>query len=158
MNIILIRHAKSSWDENLNDHERPISLRGIIDAKLVFEKCSNILPKATLLLSSSSKRTVQTAKIFSIETKIQFESIILKEELYTFDSNELEKIIKKNLVENLIIFGHNSAITDFVNKFGNYYIENVPTCGVVMIKFEDSNTISPNKGVIFKIIFPRDLR
>ena len=158
MNLILIRHSKSSRDYNLMDHDRILSSKGINDAKLVFNKLSSLLPSPFLIYCSSSKRTVQTAKIFSIETKIPFESIILKEELYTFDSNELEKIIRKNLVENLIIFGHNSAITDFVNKFGNYYIENVPTSGIVMIKFEDSNTISPNKGVIFKTIFPRDLR
>lgn len=158
MNLTLIRHAKSSWGFDVRDHDRPLSSRGLNDAQLVFEKFSGIIPNSPLILCSSSARTIQTAKIFSSINNIQFESIKIKKELYTFNSDELEKIVKRNASEDLIIFGHNSAITDFVNKFGDYYIENVPTSGIVMIKFEDSNTISSKKGVIFKTIFPRDLR
>ena len=159
MEIVLIRHAKSSWKTNELDHDRPLATKGINDAQLVFEKFKNFLPNVPLILCSSSTRTTQTAKIFASICKIPFDTIVLKKELYTFDSNELEKMIRKNNnVNNLIIFGHNNAITDFVTKFGDYYIENVPTCGIVILKFENSNTISPKKGVIIKTIFPRDLK
>ncbi|MFC4739982.1 SixA phosphatase family protein [Flavobacterium ponti] len=158
MLLILIRHAKSSWENNFIDHDRPLSNRGVKDAQLVFNSFDFFLNNKCEILASTSKRTTQTAKIFCSLTKINFEDVIFKKELYTFDSNELEKVIRKNLKKNLIIFGHNNAITDFVNKFGNYYIENVPTCGVVIIKFDDFSTFSPNKGVITKTIFPRDLK
>ncbi|CAM3551420.1 phosphoglycerate mutase family protein [Flavobacterium gelidilacus] len=158
MLLILIRHAKSSWKHDLIDHERPLSLRGLNDSQLVFNEIRKFLPSSYKVYSSSSKRTTQTVKIFSILNNLQFDNIVFKKELYTFNSLELEKCIKKYKEENLIIFGHNNAITDFVNKFGNYYIENVPTCGVVIIKFEDLNTISSQKGVIIKTIFPRDLK
>lgn len=158
MNLILIRHAKSSWNNDLIDHNRPLSTKGINDALLVFKKNRVLFSKSTLILCSSSTRTIQTAKIFSANTNLDFKLFKIIEELYTFDSNKLEKIIKNNISENLIVFGHNPAITDFVNKFGNYNIENVPTCGVVIIKFENSNTITPKKGVIVKTIFPRDYK
>ena len=36
MNIVLTRHAKSSWDNlNLTDHDRPLNRRGREDAELV---------------------------------------------------------------------------------------------------------------------------
>lgn len=158
MLLILIRHAKSSWKHDLIDHERPLSLRGLNDSQLVFNEIRKFLPSNYKVYCSTSKRTTQTVKIFSILNNLQFDNIVFKKELYTFNSLELEKCIKKYKEENLIIFGHNNAITDFVNKFGNYYIENVPTCGVVIIKFEDLNTISSQKGVIIKTIFPRDLK
>ena len=158
MHIFLIRHAKSSWDFDLIDKKRPLSSRGINDAQLVFNEISSFLPLEYEIWCSTSERTTQTAKIFSSLNNIDFNSIIYKDELYTFNSIELEKALKKNNAKNLIIFGHNNAITDFVNKFGNYYIENIPTCGVVILKFEDSNTFSPKKGVIVKTIFPRDLK
>ena len=158
MLLILIRHAKSSWEHNLIDHERPLSSRGLKDSQLVFNEIRNFLPNKYVVYSSSSKRTTQTVKIFSILNNFQIDDIVFKKELYTFNSLELEKCITSYKKENLIIFGHNKAITDFVNKFGNYYIENVPTCGVVIIKFEALNTISPKKGVIIKTIFPRDLK
>ena len=158
MHIFLIRHAKSSWDFDLIDKKRPLSSRGINDAQLVFNEISSFLPLEYEIWCSTSELTTQTAKIFSSLNNIDFNSIIYKDELYTFNSIELEKALKKNNAKNLIIFGHNNAITDFVNKFGNYYIENIPTCGVVILKFEDSNTFSPKKGVIVKTIFPRDLK
>jgi phosphohistidine phosphatase len=158
MLLILIRYAKSSWKHDLIDHERPLSLRGLNDSQLVFNEIRKFLPSSYKVYCSTSKRTTQTVKIFSILNNLQFDNIVFKKELYTFNSLELEKCIKKYKEENLIIFGHNNAITDFVNKFGNYYIENVPTCGVVIIKFEDLNTISSQKGVIIKTIFPRDLK
>jgi len=158
MKLILIRHAKSSWEYDLMDHDRPLSSRGINDAQLVFNPNHFFLDEPYDILASSSKRTTQTAKIFCSLNNINVEDVIFTSNLYTFDAIQLEKIIKNNSKGNLIIFGHNNAITDFVNKFGNYYIENVPTCGVVMLKFDELNTFSPKKGVIIKTIFPRDLK
>jgi phosphohistidine phosphatase len=158
MLLILVRHAKSSWKHDLIDHERPLSSRGLKDSQLVFNEIRRFLPSKYAVYSSSSKRTTQTVKIFSILNNFQFDDIVFKKELYTFSSLELEICIKKFKEDNLIIFAHNNAITDYVNKFGNYYIENVPTCGVVIIKFDELNTISPQKGVIIKTIFPRDLK
>lgn len=158
MLIILIRHAKSSWKYDLKDHDRPLAERGINDAYLVFNEIKKILPIEYNIWCSTSNRTTQTLKIFTNLNDVFENKIFFKSELYTFDSNELENIINKNNSENLIIFGHNNAITDFVNKFGNYYIENVPTCGVVILKFDDNNIYTPNKGVITKTIFPRDLK
>ncbi|MFT5754375.1 MAG: phosphohistidine phosphatase [Flavobacterium sp.] len=158
MLLILIRHAKSSWKHDLIDHERPLSSKGLKDSQLVFNEITSFLPSEYAVYSSSSKRTTQTVKIFSILNNFQFDDIVFNKELYTFSSLELEICIKKYKEDNLIIFAHNNAITDYVNKFGNYYIENVPTCGVVIIKFDELNTISPQKGVIIKTIFPRDLK
>ena len=32
--LVLIRHSKSSWDEDVNDLKRPLSERGFTDANL----------------------------------------------------------------------------------------------------------------------------
>jgi phosphohistidine phosphatase len=158
MIIILIRHAKSSWKFDLKDHDRPLAQKGINDAHLVFNEIKPYIPNEYKIWCSTSNRTTQTLKLFTDFNDIYDNQILFKSELYTFDSNELENIINKNIIENLIIFGHNNAITDFVNKFGNFYIENVPTCGIVILKFDDNNIYTPNKGVITKTIFPRDLK
>jgi phosphohistidine phosphatase len=43
-------------------------------------------------------------------------------------------------------FGHNAAITNFVNIFGDVSIENVPTSGFVSIEFDTENWIEIKKG------------
>ena len=158
--LILIRHAKSSWDAPLQDVDRPLSNKGIQDAHLVSSNIVNQIPKSFIVWSSFAKRAAETAMIFSQNISFPFESVVVKEELYTFDDKKLEKIIKScsNDYDNLILFGHNEAITNFVNKFGSIFINNVSTCGFVNITFEQNSWENIEKGTTKKVIFPRDLK
>lgn len=158
--LILIRHAKSSWDAPLKDIDRPLTKNGIQDAHLVSSNILNDIPKTFILWSSISKRASETAMIFAQNISFPIESIEFKEELYTFDEQKLEQIIKlcPNNYDNLILFGHNEAITNFVNKFGNLFVDNVPTSGFVSIDFDTQQWNSIKKGTIKKIVFPRDLK
>lgn len=159
-NLILIRHAKSSWDAPVHDKERVLAQRGVRDAHLVAQNVTNFLPKANLIWSSTAKRASETAIIFAQIQMWPLESIIFKDELYTFDASKLEKIIKScdNSYENVILFGHNEAITEFVNKFGDVFIDNVPTAGFVSISFTITNWMDLAKGKTNKVLFPRDLK
>lgn len=156
----MIRHAKSSWEVPVSDEKRPLSQRGVNDAHLVAEHISDILPNRFMVWSSPAKRAWHTSVIFSQVLNIPEELVVIKEDLYTFDVKKLFQIIKncKNEYPNLILFGHNNAITDFVNKFGNKSIDNVPTSGVVVIEFDTEDWNDIDKGSIVKTIFPKELR
>ncbi|MBP6183038.1 histidine phosphatase family protein, partial [Flavobacterium sp.] len=110
--------------------------------------------------SSSAKRTQETAMIFAQNILYPIESIVFKEELYTFDENKLEKVIKSfsDGFENVILFGHNEAITNFVDKFGDIFIGHVPTAGFVWLQFETDSWQKINKGKTKKTIFPKNLK
>ena len=155
-NLILIRHAKSCWNVPLQDIDRPISNRGRKDAHLIASKIHKILPSSYIVWSSDSIRTKETVYIFSEYLLIPFETIHFSKDLYTFDLNELEEVIKKceNSFHNLILFGHNEAITNFVNKFGDLKIDNVPTSGVVAIEFDSNDWSNLGKGKTIKTLFP----
>jgi phosphohistidine phosphatase len=158
--LILVRHAKSSWEAPLRDYDRPLTSKGIQEAHLVSTYISNQIPNTFLIWSSAAKRAAETAMIFAQNISFPYESIIFKEELYTFDEINLEQIIKScpDHYEHLIIFGHNEAITNFVNKFGSSYIDNVATSGFVSILFEQESWKYINNGMTKKVIFPRDLK
>ena len=159
-NLILIRHSKSSWDAPVQDIERSISQRGVKDAHLIAAKTPEILPPSYIVWSSKAKRTRETAFIFSQYLSIPLETIHFSEDLYTFDAKSLEKSIKKceNSYDSLILFGHNEAITKFVNKFGDLYIENVPTSGFVSLQFDVDDWSAIEKGKTLKVIVPKDLK
>ena len=102
-NLTLIRHGKSGYELGLSDKQRTLTERGINDSTLVANKFLPNLPSDFLITSSTAIRAATTAQIFAkviipIENKIEF-----NDDLYTFDSRELEKIIKKtnNNVTNL---------------------------------------------------------
>ncbi len=158
--LILIRHSKSSWDLPRKDIDRPLSKRGINDAHLLSNSIKDVLPPSYIVWSSVAKRTKDTALIFSQNLQIPFDTVMFKEALYTFDENTLEKQIKgcSNKHHNLILFGHNDAITNFVNKFGSVLIENVPTSGVVKIDFDSDTWEQIQKGKTTATVFPSHLK
>jgi len=63
-----------------------------------------------------------------------------------------------NRYDNVILFGHNEAITNFVNKFGDVFIDNVPTCGFISLQFDANDWLSIENGTTLKTIFPKDLK
>ena len=159
-NLIIIRHAKSSWNAPLNDIDRPLEQRGIKDAHLVAMQSIKFLPPKFQIFSSNAKRASETAMIFAQNYTYPVENIAFKPELYTFDEIKLEKIIKSfdNNYDNVILFGHNEAITNFVNKFGDVFIDNVPTCGFISLQFDANDWLSIENGTTLKTIFPKDLK
>lgn len=158
--LILIRHAKSSWDAPLNDCDRPLDNRGIKDAHLVASHSIKHLPKTFMVYSSIAKRASETAVIFAQNISFPIENIEFKNEIYTFESKKLERVVNsfndKN--DNIILFGHNEAITNFVNKFGDILIENVPTSGFVSMQFDTDSWQNLTGGKTLKTIFPKDLK
>jgi len=159
-NLILIRHAKSSWELPIRDHDRPLTKRGISDAHLISDKLKHSLPNKFLLWSSTARRTLDTAKIIAQNLLIPEELVIQDKAMYTFDYKSLFGFIKNinNQHDNLILFCHNNAITDFVNKFGDTFIDNIPTSGVVFLEFNQDNWEDIHNGKVTKTIFPKDLK
>ncbi|PKH68216.1 histidine phosphatase family protein [Flavobacterium sp. ALD4] len=159
-NLILVRHAKSNWDAPLQDIDRPLDQRGMKDAHLVSSSILDFIPKTYVIWSSIAKRASDTALIFAQNILYPIECIDYKEGLYTFDEKQLEEIIKscENVFDSIIVFGHNAAITNFVNKFGDVSIDNVPTSGFVALEFDTEDWEEINKGKTKKIIVPKDLK
>ena len=158
--LYLIRHAKSSWSSPLNDVDRPLTNRGIQDAHLVSGVVFHELPEAYLFWSSIAKRAKETAVILAQNVSYPLESIQFKAELYTFDDRKLEQIIKScsNSCDHLIVCGHNEAITNFVNKFGDRFIDNVSTSGFVKLTFNANCWKDIADGQTLKTIFPKELK
>ena len=80
--------------------------------------------------------------------------------LYDFTGHQLKEVIKScdDNIKVLMIFGHNNAITNFVNTYGDVMIDNVPTCGVTIIDFDIKKWSYLKKGKTIKTLFPRDLK
>lgn len=59
----LLRHAKSSWKEDVEDHERPLNKRGREAAKLVGRHLFSAIGPVDLVLCSTAVRTRQTLEL-----------------------------------------------------------------------------------------------
>ena len=157
--LILFRHGKSRWDENVSDQFRTLNEKGEKRTPLVAEKLKSLLdfdPK--YIFSSVANRAKQTAELAK---KIAFpnETIQFKKELYTFSHIALLEWIKSqdDAKDHLIIFGHNPAFTDIAYELGSEFILNIPTSGIVWIEFEETEWAKIKKGTTKHIIFPKEL-
>ena len=158
--LYLVRHAKSSWKHNLEDHERPLKKRGIKDTALVCKTLETDFLKPDLILSSTAVRAKTTAKHFIGHLDLQHIEFALEKNLYDFSGSELMHVITScdNSIDKLMVFGHNYAITNVVNTYGSKIIDNVPTCGYIEIHFETDSWEKLKKGITVNTVFPKDLK
>tara|TARA_B100000953_G_scaffold51415_1_gene39661 strand:- start:4294 stop:4794 length:501 start_codon:yes stop_codon:yes gene_type:complete len=163
--LIVVRHGKSSWKHQVPDDERPLKKRALKDAKAVlgifdpFFK-QNIDSGSAMFWSSPATRAHETAKIFKKKLGIKDENFQVKKALYTFNSRELKNIIcsAPNSIETLVVFSHNPGITNLVNAMGDRKFDNIPTTGLCVIDFEDSNWDTITSGKTLLNLFPKNLR
>ncbi|WOD43060.1 SixA phosphatase family protein [Hwangdonia lutea] len=158
--LILVRHAKSSWKHNVIDHQRPLNKRGKNDVETVSKYFKSHGLKIDKVLSSDAVRAKTTADAFVSNLEIDKSIMDLNHKLYDFSGSDLIQTIKAvgASVDNLMVFGHNHAITDFVNTYGDKYIENVPTCGVTIINFDINTWADLKPGKTVYTLFPKDLK
>jgi len=136
----MIRHAKSSWANPLqSDFERPLNERGKAEAPEMGKKLKHAGIIPDLIISSSAKRTRQTAKRIANEVGYEPERIRWEEKLYHCIPSVFDEMIGEisDDVRTLFIVAHNPGITDFVNNQSpEFRIDNMPTCGVVCVATE----------------------
>lgn len=158
--IVLIRHAKSSWDHDVNDLNRPLSKRGVTDANLLATAFidSNFYPDA--IYSSPAHRALSTCHIFIENLSLSEKMLSVEEQLYDFGGNRVLQFIKdlNNDQDKVMIFGHNHAFTALTNSLGDKTIDNLPTSGLVMIHFNVNTWKAVTKGTTEMILKPRDFK
>jgi len=135
----IVRHGKASWDyENIADIDRPLKERGIKDSYLMAEKmrAKNQIPD--YFISSPAVRALHTATIFARVFGLEGSKLEIRNDLYMTGKKNILDIIKQtnNTIDSLMIFGHNPAFTDIANDFLINKIDNLPTTGIVTLKFE----------------------
>ncbi|QIE58514.1 histidine phosphatase family protein [Rasiella rasia] len=158
--LYMARHAKSSWKHDVIDHQRPLKGRGTRDAALVSAYVAENHLAPEIMISSDATRALTTAKFFKGAFEVSDEDFITNNQLYDFSGQNVMSTIKNidDTYSRAMIVGHNHAFTSIANMLGNQYIDNVPTCGFVIIEFEEDawNDISTGKTVT--MVFPRHLK
>ena len=137
--VLLVRHAKSSWDDPLIvDFERPLNERGKKDAPIMAKRVKEKQPVVDTIISSPAKRARKTAKLFAEVFKYKEDRIQYKSELYHPDTEAFYQVIEQADNEHncIAIFSHNPGITYFVNELTEVKIDDMPTCAVFALRVD----------------------
>lgn len=158
--LILVRHGKSSWKHSLMDEKRPLKKRGYKDGELVSNAFKSFNDKPLNLWSSPAVRANETAKIFKEKLEVEDQDFQVRSSLYTFDPKELFYAIQHcdPEIENLMVFGHNPAMTSLVNQLGDKNFDNIPTTGLTVIDFKTNSWKDLKDGKTILNLFPKNLK
>ena len=135
--LILVRHAKSSWEEaGIDDFDRPLNERGKHDAPVMAKRLKNKNIDVDIFISSPAKRALRTAKYFAEEFDVDKKEIEQVSKLYGASVSTFLEVVsnidEKNKIA--VLFSHNPGITDFANTFTNVHIDNMTTCSIFAVQ------------------------
>ena len=156
--LILLRHAKSSWDLNVSDKERPLTEKGINRIKMISARSSNTLSSAELIFSSPANRATHTACIMISSLGLSFDKIVLKKELYTFELSKLLDFIF-NISEDynsVICVGHNPAFTEAISYLSKTDFLHLPTSAWAQLIFSQTKWKNISNGKL-KLGMPKEI-
>ena len=139
--LILVRHAKSSWDDPyLDDHDRPLNERGLRNAPEMGKRLQGWGICPDVWISSTALRAITTAEIMAEEIGFPPDQIQRSKDLYHASATELQEFIAEldHRIGCAILFGHNPGMTSLVANLYGLPIGNLPTSGVVHFQFNEN--------------------
>jgi phosphohistidine phosphatase len=160
--LVLMRHAKSREQERgKKDFDRILSEEGIRDASLVGRFLYNKNINADRILSSPATRAKETAELISEQMKFDTNRIHYVEDIYTGSVRSLLLLINEMSEDckNIVIIGHNPAVTYLAEYLTKSVIGNIEECGYALIKVDSQwETVSEGTCYLDYYQFPTQLR
>lgn len=160
--FVIIRHAKSSWDDfSIKDFDRTLNARGIKDAPEMGKRLHDQGWRPDAFYVSTAKRTQQTAE--AIKKSMNFTGEIhLLDWLYHAPATLLEDAIATadDQYDTIFIIAHNPGVSDFLTAHcPTLGITDMPTCAAAGFTLEaDSWTnFHQAKKTLIQFDFPKNI-
>tara|TARA_B100000963_G_scaffold17560_1_gene13453 strand:+ start:5452 stop:6000 length:549 start_codon:yes stop_codon:yes gene_type:complete len=156
--LVLLRHAKSSWDFNVSDKDRPLTEKGINRITMISFNSSNVLSGADLIFSSPANRALHTACIMINSLGLSFNKIVLKKELYTFELSKLLDFIFNisDDYNSVICVGHNPAFSEAISHLSKTDSIHLPTSAWAELNFSQIKWKNISDGKL-KLGMPKEI-
>lgn len=158
--LILMRHAKSSWDfPHLDDHDRPLNDRGRASSAAMGDwlRAKGYVPEVAI--SSSSQRTRDTFNGLGFDCEAAFSV-----QLYHARAETMLAALTVLTAKTVLLLGHNPGIADFAQQIvcrppEHIQFEAYPTCATLITQFtaDEWRDITWGDGEPIDFVVPREL-
>lgn len=172
--LMLLRHAKSSWDQDgLDDAARPLAARGRQAAPLIGRYISREGLRPDLVLCSTAVRARQTWDLVTAEwdsaetgTAPRLE---MRPSLYLAVPGDIVSMLRRldDDVGTAMVIGHNPGMATLGSMLAargdphglKTMIAKFPTAALAVITFdiEPWNAVAPGNGYLQSFVRPKDL-
>lgn len=149
--LLLMRHAKSSWDDpGLKDHDRVLNDRGQRDApemaKWLIQQ--NLVPES--IIASTALRAAETAEILLAQFENHSE-LVLDKSLYHSSPETIFSIARTFPIssDTVLLVAHNPGMGELTAQLSGEW-SNFPTAAVAIFDFDIEDWSSLNQHADYK--------
>lgn len=158
--LILMRHAKSSWDDPLqDDFDRTLNARGRASATALgnWLRQNGHLPDQ--VLCSSAHRTRETLTRLDLTSDTEF-----SDRLYLAGESRMMRALQNAHGQTVLMLGHNPGIAGFAEQLvaqapAHPRFHDYPTCATLVVSFdiEDWQSLRSGTGQVIDFVIPREI-
>ncbi|MEQ8585987.1 MAG: histidine phosphatase family protein [Thalassobaculaceae bacterium] len=156
----LLRHAKSDWNGEEADHDRPLSARGERAAAAMAVYCRQQGIAPDFVLCSSARRTVETLRILrqGLPEDLRVETT---RDIYEVDASKVMARLKRipASARVALVVGHNPGMEDTVRLLtGAPAATKFPTCALATLTSRAGwAALAPRSAELKRFVVPKDL-
>ncbi|KMK68226.1 histidine phosphatase family protein [Puniceibacterium sp. IMCC21224] len=160
MRLVLMRHAKSDWSLNGEDHDRPLNKRGTGNARRLGDwlRTKSYLPDE--VLCSTSIRTRQTLTLTGLDAA----TVRFEQALYHASRETMMELLQSASGNCVLMIGHNPGIAAFATSLVavqplHLRFRDYPTCATLVVDFNIRSweELTPQSGNARDFVIPREL-
>jgi phosphohistidine phosphatase len=156
--LILMRHAKSSWDDpSVLDFDRPLNKRGKKNAPEMGERLRESDISCDRIISSPARRAKATAEAVA-ETMGYAKSIDFDKRLYMAEVEDFLAVVR-DLDEKdgcVMIVGHNPGTEEFFTYLCGLEVEKFPTAAYACVKLKVPwEKVGENRAELLRFDYPK---
>jgi len=131
--LVVIRHAKSDWQHDLVDEDRPLAERGRREAPLIGPWVADNVGEVDLVICSTAVRTRQTLTLSGLTAG----TVRHDERVYAATYGELMSVLDEipDEVATTALVGHNPGLSDLVRVLTNEAVE-LKTSAVAVLTWQ----------------------
>jgi phosphohistidine phosphatase len=168
--LLLLRHAKSAWPEDVADHERPLARRGRHDAPVAgrWLRAAGCVPDR--VVCSTARRACETWQLAALELE-DAPRVSFDQRVYGGAAAELLDLARETApsARTLLIVGHDPAIQELTLALASARGSDVgalervrfkfPTAAIAVLEFKGSwPELGSGQARLTTFVVPRELR
>lgn len=166
--LLLLRHAKSSWDDPaVDDFDRPLNARGRRAAQAIARELAQAAVEPEVILCSSARRTRETLDAVLPGLR-RDHAVHVERRLYLADAGVLQVAVRElpAKADCALVIGHNPGLHDFADALcgaGDAAMrqrlsEKFPTGALATIEIAGPwARVAAGAGRLVGFVVPRDL-
>lgn len=165
--LLLLRHAKSDWNQDTSDFDRPLNARGRRDADRIGRWAHAQKLKPDAVLSSPARRAAQTAEAVCIHLCVDPADITWNERIYLASLPTLLEVLASlpASAKQVVLIGHNPGLEDLLLHLApdaeaqRHADKLLTTATLAQLRIPDKDwKPAARSATLLRFVRPRDLR